>query len=579
MSAESLIMDYFDVWTGAVWRNDVGTRNDEGSHELTGIDCLRELILDLAVRGRLVAQNPGDEPASTLLNQIAEEKSELAKAGRFRKVKEVDPVSDDEMPFELPGSWEWARLPNVAHYSAGKTPATKNPKYWESSGGTPWVAIGDMCDGGFVRSTSKSVSDIAVDEVFKQEPVEPGSILMSFKLTLGKVSINQIPVYHNEAIISVHPFSGVDRDYLFRVLPKRAQDGDSKSAIKGKTLNSTSLAKLLIPLPPVSEQKRIVEKVDELMALCDRLEQQTSDQIRAHETLVDTLLDTLTRSQHGAELADNWGRVAEHFDTLFVNEYGIDVLERTIVQLAVVGRLSEEPLGSDLRLSIRNRDANEAECGEEPARGTGNGRNDPEVPDQLPRGWQLMRVGDVAAVKGGKRLPKGHTLRTEDTGFPYIRVTNMKHGGIAQEDIRYLSPETRRQIRRYDISSDDLYITIAGTIGEVGEIPSALDGANLTENAAKIMPSGVNRKFLKLALRAPYVQEQFRAKVNQMAQPKLALHRIESTVIAIPAPSEQAEIVSEVDKLCALMEKLRRGVRNAEATRNRFVECIIRDIG
>jgi type I restriction enzyme S subunit len=568
-----LVTDHLDLWTSAVTYN-------RGQPELTGIAKLRELILELAVRGKIVPQDPEDEPASVLLERIEAEKERLYKEGEIKKPKKLPDITEVEKPFSLPDRWVWARLPEIASYSPGKTPSTKEDKYWISSGGTPWASIADLRDGGVVEATSKHVTEDSIREVFKEKPVEPGAILMSFKLTLGKISINRVPVFHNEAIISSRPFPGVDLRYLFKALPKRAREGNSKSAIKGETLNQKSLSELLVPIPPFSEQERIVDKIDELMALCDRLEQQTSDQLSDHETLLDTLLNTLTRSQDATDLADNWARLAEHFDSLFTTEHSIDRLEQTILQLAVMGRLVHQDPNDEPASKLLERIEEEKERLYKEGK-VKKPKKHSEVAEEenlftIPHQWKWIGIGDFSQVKGGKRLPKGHVLLDTPTKYKYIRVSDMKGGSVKQDDIRYISEKTFDAIKSYTISSDDIYVTIAGTIGSVGEIPSDLDGANLTENAAKVVFPVLNRKFVKYALSSEYVQDQFLEKVNQMAQPKLALHRIESSLFALPPLSEQKRIVEKIDELMALCERLKSNLNEAGATQQRLAESLVK---
>lgn len=158
----------------------------------------------------------------------------------------------------------WSRLGIIAELHIGKTPPRGEPRYW-SDGTYNWVAISDMVEGGFISKTKEKITEIAVNEIFKREICPSGSLLMSFKLTVGKTSILETDAYHNEAIITISPFRDdnyILRNYLFHILPLISNYGDSKDAIKGKTLNSKSLNDLLIPLPPLAEQARILEKLE-----------------------------------------------------------------------------------------------------------------------------------------------------------------------------------------------------------------------------------------------------------------------------------------------------------------------------
>ncbi|WP_314716025.1 restriction endonuclease subunit S, partial [Segatella salivae] len=174
-------------------------------------------------------------------------------------------ISNDIL-FDLPCSWQWVRFGQIVRMSIGKTPARGEVSYW-SKATIPWVSISDMTNCEHINKTKEKISVAASSVMGKISPV--GSLLMSFKLTVGRTSILNIDAYHNEAIISIYPF--IDdkyalRDYLFYTLPFLSNMGDSKDAIKGKTLNSKSLKSLLIPLPPLREQRYIINRLEELYA-------------------------------------------------------------------------------------------------------------------------------------------------------------------------------------------------------------------------------------------------------------------------------------------------------------------------
>ncbi|UOG94032.1 MAG: restriction endonuclease subunit S [Candidatus Thiothrix sulfatifontis] len=174
----------------------------------------------------------------------------------------------------------------------------------------------------------------------------------------------------------------------------------------------------------------------------------------------------------------------------------------------------------------------------------------------LPQTWEWASLGDFSKIKGGKRLPQNHKFSSNKTPYIYIQVTNMKNGTILSDNLKYLSQETQQEISKYTISKDDLYITIAGTIGDIGIVPEEFDGMNLTENAAKIVFKIINRNWLKEVLSSNLLQTQFFEKTNQQAQPKLALNRIASAYIPLPPLAEQKRIVAKVDSLMALCDKL-----------------------
>ena len=248
-------------------------------------ELLKKSILQEAIQGKLVPQAPNDEPASVLLQRIKEEKQKLVKEGKLKKKDAIDSIIfkgddnkyyeqigseimdvSDEIPFDLPCSWQWVRFGQIVRMSIGKTPARGDVRYW-SNAIEPWVSISDMVDYGHINNTKEKISNAAASLMGSISPV--GSLLMSFKLTVGRTSILNIDAYHNEAIITIYPFIDDEfalRDYLFYTLPILSNMGDFKDAIKGKTLNSKSLNNLLIPLPPLKEQRYIINRLEELYA-------------------------------------------------------------------------------------------------------------------------------------------------------------------------------------------------------------------------------------------------------------------------------------------------------------------------
>ncbi len=246
-------------------------------------DKLKKSILQEAIQGKLVPQITKEGTAQELLEQIKQEKQRLTKEGKLKRSALTDSViykGDDnkyyeqvgnesiditeEILFDLPDNWSWVRFGQYVKMSIGKTPPRGESKYWVN-GKYPWVSISDMAYYGLVKTTKETVTESAKCLFGDISPL--GTLIMSFKLTVGRTSLLDIPAYHNEAIISIYPFVDEDysiRNYLFYILPIISSLGDSKNAIKGKTLNSKSLNNLLLPLPPLNEQKRIVAMIEQL---------------------------------------------------------------------------------------------------------------------------------------------------------------------------------------------------------------------------------------------------------------------------------------------------------------------------
>jgi len=279
-------------------------------------------------------------------------------------------------------------------------------------------------------------------------------------------------------------------------------------------------------------------------------------------------------------------KLLEHFKELTLHPKNSKELKGLILQLAVQGKLTKswraenpgvEPASVLLekvadekarliKSKIIRKEASLPKISEE------------EIPYELPISWNWCRIGNIATIKGGKRVPKGYQLTDDETPHIYIRVTDMKEGTVLFNKLKYITGEVYEVIKQYTISKNDLYITIAGTIGDVGEIPEELHNMNLTENAAKIMLYQCDKIFLKTLLRSKICQSQFLDKVNQMAQPKLALHRIESTIVPLPPLEEQKAIVSIVNQLFKEVEELEQQTKARIQLKEDFVTSALQQL-
>jgi type I restriction enzyme S subunit len=195
------------------------------------------------------------------------------------------------------------------------------------------------------------------------------------------------------------------------------------------------------------------------------------------------------------------------------------------------------------------------------------------------KSFSEVRIGDIAKAQGGKRLPKGASLQDEPTQHAYLRVTDFGESGIDRSAIKFIDESTHHQIRRYTISSTDVYVSIAGTIGRVGMVPEDLAGANLTENAAKVtnISDAVDGRYLMYFLRGSTGQAAMANQASGTSQPKLALYRIEDIRFPCLSLREQRKIVSLLSAYDDLIENNRRRiVLLEEAARMLYREWFVR---
>ncbi len=447
---------------------------------------------------------------------------------------EVKDITND-LPFEIPDSWAWARFSQIVSFELGKTPDRHTDKFW-SNGRYPWFAISDLQERSIVSSTKEKISAVALKEKFAGKLVPQGTLLMSFKLTVGRTSILGVDAVHNEAIISVFPIiadKDTTRNFLFNTLSLIVEYVETTDAIKGATLNSSKLSSMLVPLPPLAEQIRIVneiKKFEPLIAEYDKLEQQA------------TKLD----------------------DEIY------DKLKKSILQYAIQGKLipqdpNDEPASVLLE---RIRAEKKAKLGKKYVdsyiyKGDDNcyyehiaGRAQDElveVPFDIPYGWSWCRLAIFAQVLGGKRIPAGRQLTNENTGHYYIKVSDMKENTVCLDKLQFVPTDIYPTISRYIINKEDVYITVAGTIGRVGTIPNELDGANLTENADRIVIDEIDQHWLVKCLLSDVIQEQIKEATTKVGQPKLAIARIEKFLIPLPPLAEQKRIVAKINEIFAML--------------------------
>ena len=203
---------------------------------------------------------------------------------------------------------------------------------------------------------------------------------------------------------------------------------------------------------------------------------------------------------------------------------------------------------------------------------------DEEIPFDIPGNWQWVKLGEIVSVNGGKRIPAGRSLTDEDTGYKYIRVADMKNGSILLDDIKYIPHDIYLKIKNYTISKDDIYITVAGTIGQVGLVPEELDNANLTENADKLVIYFNFKEFMYYMLSSNFIQYQIKEHTTKVGQPKLAIKRIKELIIPLPPLAEQKRIVAKIEELMPYVDKYDIAYSEVEELNKKFPEDMQKSI-
>ena len=363
-----------------------------------GVAKLRELILTLAVQGKLVPQDPADEPAGVLLQKIRAEKDRLIAEGKIKRDKPLAGIAEEEKPFELPEGWAWQTLAEIGTWAIG----SGFPHEAQGREGLPilFAKVSDMnlpVNELEIVRTNHTIDDETVERL-RINVHQPGTVI--FPKIGGAIATNKRrilirPTAIDNNCLGITPSAAMSTSYLFLLLSSIDftvyQAGTSVPA-----LSQGTLGRIPVGLPPLAEQSRIVTRVEALMRLCDALEAKGQLEAAQHAQLVSTLLGTLTASTTPEELAANWQRVAQHFDLLLDRPEAIDALEQTLLQLAVRGLLvpqdpTDEP-ASALLQKIRAEKDRLIATGQIKRDKPLPPITDEEKPFALPVGWEWVRV-------------------------------------------------------------------------------------------------------------------------------------------------------------------------------------------
>jgi type I restriction enzyme S subunit len=539
---------------------------DEFAGTPDAVAKLRELILRLAVQGRLVDPDDDDEPVTAFLRRIW-----AASDGKIVEIVEEEKVE----PFKLPAHWRWVVLAEVAEFSIGKTPPRADSSYWYPEDHN-WVSIADMKHYGTITETKEKVSELAAQDVFRQRFAEPGSILMSFKLTIGKVARAGIRCFHNEAIISVLPPDSELADYLFRFLPIFAALQTSNNAIKGSTLNKGLLTWLPIALPPLAEQKRIVAKVDELMALCDRLEAQQAEREAKHAVLARAALARFAEAPTPANL-----------EYLFHPSFHIDPadLRKAILAMAVRGTLVEQdPKDKSAQELLAT--LNETRASLAKAQRVRLPKPVPEVsaddaPHPLPDSWAWCRIGQIALVVD---YGTSHKADLNVAEVPVYRMGNIVGGKVVNDNLKYVSAKIDDLPGLY-LKNEDILFNRTNSyelVGKSGLYKGEDDVATFASYLIRIrVPSAyILPEFITLAMNSPYYRAtQIEPEVvQQCGQANFNGSKLSATVVPLPPLAEQRRIVTKVDALMALVDRLEAQLAESRSRAGLLMEAVVAEL-
>lgn len=544
------------------------------AHAPGGVARLRELILHLAVSGRLTNQGEA-ESAATFFSDITSKRESLESTGDIRVNRKIrnEPARGT---WRIPDNWLWCRFGELSFFSAGRTPSRKESKYW-NTGDYPWLSIADLEHGGIIIRSSETISEVARTEVFKSPPAPAGSLLMSFKLTIGKLCLLGVDSYHNEAIIKIEPFADELVGYFFKCLNGFDLSAGNKAAIKGNTLNQDSISNIEVALPPREEISRIVAKVDELMVLCDQLETQQQQRRTLQNHLRQSTLQAVAASQSPHELQDSWKRLQSNFDQLFSSPEDVADLRQAVFDLAVSGRLSEFSELDEPSTVLKAKILSAKEIGV--AEGSFS-RKKPVKPEALeetilPPHWETITLDEaISTIDAGWSPACLPSARTDENKWGVLKTT-------AVQVLRFL-PNEHKELPvsldprpQYQIEVGDILITRAGPKNRVG-ICCVVDDAPaqlmISDKLIRfhIVRDLINPNFVALCLSAGETGRTVERLKSGMAdsQMNISQDKLRSITIPLPPFKEQQRILEKVDSFMNILngysEKLQKHSRVGE---------------
>lgn len=543
-----------------------------------GIKKLRELILELAVRGKLVPQDPSDEPASVLLKRIAEEKARLVAEGTIKKQKALSSIVEEEKLFELPKGWEWQRLDDISPMSLVDGDWIES-KDQDPSGGIRLLQLADIGVNEFKDKSDRFINA----ETFTRlncTALEAGDILIArLPSPIGRacifpgLSCNSITVVD---VAVLRPLSTFCSSYVVNAINSTCFREQVEAYGKGATrfrIATGHLKTLLIPIPPLAEQQRIVAKVDELMALCDRLEAQQADAENAHARLVQALLDSLTQASDATDFAANWQRLAEHFHTLLTTEPSIDALKQTLLQLAVMGKLVQQSPSDESADKLLKRISDHRSTYREKKQKSLADISEVEKPFELPYQWAwttLPAIGELARGKSRHR-PRNDPSLYAGGNIPLIQTGDVaRANGVVKTHSAMYNAKGVEQSRLWPAGT--MCITIAANIADSATL--GFD-ACFPDSVVGFIPEfpELDVRYFEFFLRtAKSHLEDF---APSTAQKNINLEILGLLSVPLPPANEIRRIVAKVDQLMTLCDQLKTRLNQARQLNEQLASTLV----
>lgn len=534
-----------------------------------GVQRLRELILQLAVQGRLVGQAESDEPVAVLIGLMEEEKVRLLRERKIKKPKSLAVIRSHEKPFKIPTSWEWLRLgQTVNQIAGGGTPSKSNPTYW--NGAIPWASVKDL-KGRYINETIDTITENGLKNS-SASFVPKSNVIVCTRMGLGKVAINRIDLAINQDLKMLWLSGHIDIEYFVYAYQTFEIKGKG-TTVRG--IRQDQLRNFLIPIPPRQEQKRIANKVNELMTFCDQLEAQQKHLTETRQKANQAALDALSNAATKEEITKCWLRIQDSFNDLNQSTEAIENLKKTIVQLSLQGRLIEATSvgpGVDGLLEKIDKERNELIKQKVVKRQRPLSPMTSE-PFSLPSGAIWCRLSELfIVVTDGDHQPPPKTT----AGIPFLVIGNVRNGYLDFSDTRhvpeayYQSLDETRKPRK-----GDLLYTVVGSYGIPVHITTEKEFC-VQRHIAILKPSKhMDVEYLFYVLQSRLVFGQATEVATGIAQKTVPLGGLRNILIPLYPIDQQKIIAGRIRRYSQLCDQLAGHLTQRESVHERLTSAAV----
>lgn len=532
-----------------------------------GIKKLRELILTLAMQGKLVPQEPNDQPASELLKEIKKEEEKLVKEGKLKQIKPISKIKENEIPYDLPKSWKWARLSEFAEYNGRKNISSE---FIEAN---VWLLdledIEKTTSNLIYRAKYSERQSKSTKSTFEKNDVLYGKL----RPYLDKVIVADQNGVCTTEIVPIVPYKKVD-SYFLRYLLKRPtflKFVDSLMyGVKMPRLGTQDAINSIHPLPPHEEQQRIVKKINQLMALCDELEklkqQKETKKLTVHKSAINQLLDSKDKSNS----QKGWQFISNHFNDLYTVKENVSELRSAILQLAMQGKLvpqdtNDQPASELLKEIEKEKQLIKTKRIKKSK--TLPDINSGEIPFILAKGWEWVRLGNLVEILNGRAYKQNELL---NSGTPVLRVGNLftsKHwyySDLILEHDKY-------------INKGDLIYAWSASFG-----PFIWNGNKVIYHYHIWKLKFISEQFPMKEYLYNYLLEatdRIKNSGNGIAMIHMTKERMEKLLIPVPPLAEQIRIVAKINQLMALCDDLEKQIESSSSKQTQLLNAIMSNLG